>query len=394
MKKKLLWVGDAVCSSGFERATRYTTRALMDEFDVTILGLNYVGDPHNYPCKVYTCWPGGDFSGLGRMQEIVGRVQPDVIVIQQDPWNFPAYLEQIVEGIPVIGAIAVDGKNCRGAMLNGLDLAIFWTEFAREEARLGGHTGKSAVIPLGVDLDIYKPVPDRAALRDEMKMRQVFKLKGLSPDPFIVGVVGRNQPRKRLDLTIEYFAEWVNSREIEDAGLWLHVAPTGDAAYDLKQLAEYYGVMKYVMVPDIDPHYGVTEARLARSYGLFDCLLTTTQGEGFGLPMFEAMACGVPLIVPDWSALGELTKDAAITVPCLTTAATIGSINSIGGIADKDMTVEALDLLYRDRTTREHCRERGLALVAQPKYRWENIGREFTEAVLGVLAEKPEEVTA
>jgi hypothetical protein len=35
----------------------------------------------------------------------------------------------------LVGAIAVDGKNCRGADLNGLDHVIFWTKFAEDEAR-------------------------------------------------------------------------------------------------------------------------------------------------------------------------------------------------------------------------------------------------------------------
>lgn len=36
-----------------------------------------------------------------------------------------------------------------------------------------------------------------------------------------------------------------------------------------------------------------------------NCLLTLTRGEGFGLPILEAAACGLPIIASDWSAHTE-----------------------------------------------------------------------------------------
>ena len=36
-------------------------------------------------------------------------------------------------------------------------------------------------------------------------------------------------------------------------------------------------------------------------YAKMDCMITTTHGEGFGLPMFEFALHGKPIIAPDWS---------------------------------------------------------------------------------------------
>ena len=45
---------------------------------------------------------------------------------------------------------------------------------------------------------------------------------------------------------------------------------------------------------------------MARLYSSFDVLLNPSQGEGFGIPIIEAQACGVPAIVTDHSAMREV----------------------------------------------------------------------------------------
>lgn len=45
-------------------------------------------------------------------------------------------------------------------------------------------------------------------------------------------------------------------------------------------------------------------------YRSADCFVTSTRGEGWGMPIIEAMACGLPVIATDWSAQTDfLTND-------------------------------------------------------------------------------------
>jgi D-inositol-3-phosphate glycosyltransferase len=218
-------------------------------------------------------------------------------------------------------------------------------------------------------------------------------MPGVPADAFLVGVVGRNQLRKRLDLTIEYFAEWVHSWGIEDAYLYLHVAPTGDKGCDIRSLCKWHGLSGRVILAEPHIGQGVPSREMAKVYSALDVYTTTTQGEGWGLPCLEAMACGVPCVVPDWSALGDWTRDAAYKVHCSGTALT-APLNSlaytVGGIADRALFVQALDEMYRRPELRNFHSRKGLELASE--LTWDRTAREFREVLEGVVAGRTEAV--
>lgn len=382
-KRKYLWNGDACIETGFARVTRNVCTPLGAVADVSVLGINYFGDPHGPTCKgphpyaVYPAAGGGDAFGIQRVPALLKEIRPDLLVVMNDPWNVKHYVQRFASALPVVAYMPVDGKNCQGRELNGLSLAIFYTQFGLDEARKGGYSGKATIIPHGVDTSIYRPM-DRAATRERMGIT-----KRLGEDLFIVGNINRNQPRKRLDLTIAYFAEWVKTRRIDNAYLYLHLAPTGDKGWDVRQLCDYYGIGNKLIITSskMVPGVGVSEQYLAGIYNCFDAMMTTTQGEGWGLPTMEAMACGIPQIVPDWAALGEWPGDAVLKVPCTSTAATVNDVNVIGGLADKELMLQALDKLYGDKATRVALGQAGYDRVHRPEFTWENVAKKFELAL-------------
>ncbi len=192
--------------------------------------------------------------------------------------------------------------------------------------------------------------------------------------------MNRNQPRKRLDLTLRAFAEWVHGFDVPDAFLYLHVAPTGDMGYDIDNLAAYYNLHGRIINADPGVFHGASEETLAKTYGIFDVQISTTVGEGWGLTTMEGMACGVPQIVPDWSALGEWAAPAAKLIRCQPVCG-LNKMNQIGGEVSVDNMVTALDHMYHNRTTREIYRDKGLDLVKESRFRWENIAEAFTKEI-------------
>lgn len=386
--RKLLWIGDACYSSGFAKSTHYALQALRETYDISVLGLGYVGDAHEYQqlYKMYTCWPGGDMFGIGRIGQLAKDM--DLVVVQNDLWNVKHYLDALRASgskIPLVAGVPVDGGNCQGYKLNGAALTVFWTEFGRLAAEAGGHTAPAMVIPHGVELETYKPFP-MAAARSILHVAPDSTNK-LRSDSFIVLNVNRNQYRKRMDLTIEYFCEWVKSCKVENAILMLHTCPTGDEEYDLRQLMAYCGLPDNLVFVEPPIPHGFSEQQLMLEYNCADVVVTTTQGEGFGLTTLEAMACGKPVIYPYWAALPEVVGGAGVGVPCTSFAVTPtkgGSghfINTIGGVADKHLFMAALQRVYTDHEFRQTLGEAARVRAEEEQFKWENVGARWVEAL-------------
>lgn len=395
-RRRLLWVGDAVVSSGFARATHHILDRVKDVFDVTVLGLNFQGDPgHGYPYPIYpvrALW-GGDYLGTDRLPSLIKEVKPDVVMFQNDPWNIPAYVNSLrraeVSAPLLAGAIAVDGKNTRGNLLNDLDFCVFWTKFGEHEARMGGFRNLSAVVPLGVDLSVYKPVDRLEAIRE-------MGLPDRLQSAFIIGNVNRNQPRKRLDLMVLAFNKWVNTYAVKDAWLFMHVAPTGDPGWNIEQLMQtlgFNGENSRLILSSPPVGVGVTEHELALTYSVLSAQINCGQGEGFGLTTIEGMACGAVQIVSNNAALGEWTGDAAYKLPCPNECVTPGGINVIGSVSTVDHIVEAFNTLYRSPRMRDELRQRGFELANKAEYRWENIGQAYVDLLNEAIDRKAQSKT-
>ena len=95
-----------------------------------------------------------------------------------------------------------------------------------------------------------------------------------------------------------------------DALLYLHTEISGlFDGVNLPDLIDAVGVPRSaVMFPDQYRvlHYPYPPERMAQIYSALDVLVSPSAGEGFGLCVLEANACGVPAIVSDFSAQPEV----------------------------------------------------------------------------------------
>jgi glycosyltransferase involved in cell wall biosynthesis len=350
-----------------------------------VLGINYRGDPHAYPYPIYPASTGGDAWGIRRLPDLCQRLAPHVLLIQNDPWNLARMFEQMeLTNLPVVAYMPVDSPNLAPKFSRPLDklaCAIWYTQFGLEEARKGGHTGPSEVIHLGVDLDIYHPM-DRAEARRQLRLEQ-----HIPEGAYVVGNVNRNHLRKRLDLTIACFAEWVKRYKHEDAYLHLHCS-TKDVGWDLEQLAEYYGINDRLIITDLamTTWKGISEEDMRAVYCGFDVQLSTTAGEGFGLTTLEGMACGIPQIVPEYAALGEWARGAVQYLPIIDSIAAVHGLNTLPGIVSREATIEALETFYGSEMRRRAYAALGLAKAREPQFRWEHVAQRFDEILQKVLS--------
>lgn len=391
---RLLWIGDAVCISGFARVTHNILPVLSEAgYDIDVIATNYQGTPHNYP---YRIWPAGEDSGAYLTQRLVrfaseqGK-QYDAVIVLDDPWNvsrITSALEDLrerdkIENLPpVIAWVTVDGKNIKSEKLNSTNLyhVSSATAFGVEELINNGFVGgyDLSVTPFGVNTHIYHPL-------DKLESRRLVSSAEIPDDAFIVGAVSTNQLRKRLDLILKYFAEWNSRLSIENAYLYLCLGAANDTGCDVISLVRYYGLRKKVILNTSL----LNEQAMAHVYSSFDVFVSLSQGEGFGLCALEAMACGVPCVLSNWSGYSSwVPDDCAIKVACSSTALS-SPLNAqayvIGGVADRQETVSALHRLYTFPDMRERLRENGLSLASRMS--WKDSGKKLLNVIDKVTAQ-------
>jgi glycosyltransferase involved in cell wall biosynthesis len=157
-------------------------------------------------------------------------------------------------------------------------------------------------VPHGVDTEIYKPY-SRKAMREEV---------GVPRDAFLVGMVAANKgrpSRKGFSQAFQAFARFAEKHD--NAYLYLHtmVQPGLGQGEDIPALLNALGIPSdRVLTTDqyravFNPHPPETMAKI---YSALDVLLNPSMGEGFGITVLEAQACGVPAIVTDFSAMSEV----------------------------------------------------------------------------------------
>lgn len=179
---------------------------------------------------------------------------------------------------------------------------IAMSEFGQLELAKSGLDPMYA--PHGIDTTIFRPLPGAR------------ERAGLPDDKLIVGMVsnnkGRAPSRKAFYESFQAFAMF--HRDHPDSLLYVHSEKEGaDEGIDLEVLATACGIPPEALIFTDQYRYraGMIEpAQMAELYNAFDVLLFCSKGEGFGIPVIEAQACGTPVIVSKFSAQEELVHPA------------------------------------------------------------------------------------
>lgn len=260
--------------------------------------------------------------------------------------------------------------------------------FSRFGQRMCEQAGIEPVyIPHGVDTEVFTPL-DRRESRERL---------GWPQDAFIVGMVAANKgvpSRKAFAQQIEAFARL--RKKHTDAILYLHTTKgeRGELeGMNLPELCAHLGleVGKNVLFAD---QYrlviGYTEQEMAAIYSGMDVLMSVSMGEGFGIPIVEAQACGTPVIVGAWTSMEELCF-AGWMVPkqeadaWWTPLAAYQWVPRIGAIYER---LEAAYGAARDEALRRKAREGALAYSADhiTEYYWRPALAMMRDRVLDVAA--------
>jgi alpha-1,6-mannosyltransferase len=169
------------------------------------------------------------------------------------------------------------------SLAESFDTVVSTTAWAAEEfVRIGA--ARLRLVPLGVDLEEFRPDRRDAALRLRL---------GARPGELLLVHASRLSPDKRSDLALKCLSELLQ----RNISARLVIAGGGPFRADLQQQAAGLPVT----------FLGTLErARLATLLATADVVLTPGPRETFGLTALEALASGTPIVVNRGSALREL----------------------------------------------------------------------------------------
>lgn len=299
-RRKLLWHSNApFAATGYAQQTALFTPRINEHYDLTVSAFyGMEGARLNYGDVMILPGQGGTFGNEtlpGHVHSVFkGNMRGGLVLTLMDVWVLDP---RVIRQLNCCCWVPVDHEPAPPRVIEFFRqsgaIPIAMSPFGKEQLA----EFDPLYVPHGVDTKVYKPNPEEKAR----------KTTGLPKDAFIVGMVAANKgnpSRKCFAEAIQAFK--VFSDRHDDALLYLHTDAKGICdGVDLGPLIDAVGLdIDKVKLPDQYRilHHPFSPELMASIYGSIDVLLAASAGEGFGIPVLEAGACGIPAIVTDFSA--------------------------------------------------------------------------------------------
>ena len=250
--------------------------------------------------------------GFNKIHEYVEMVNPDVVMIYNDPlivmrfiesmkhergkssYKLWVYLDQVYEGIaqPLIETIR-----------DHSDRIYCFSELWKKKFAEYGPFPDVRVLEHAVDPTVFSCMPPSsvASVRTNLSVPS---------DAILFLNANRNSQRKRLDLTLGGFARLLARNPTKPYHLLIltNASPQSGAFYDLQRVfmeelkgqgLDIQGHVRKLLLIDSSPPNLMSDEAINQIYNASDIGVNTSDGEGFGLCQLEHMYTGAPQVVTD-----------------------------------------------------------------------------------------------
>jgi len=309
---KVLWLGDAGAHTGFAKVTEEIGNRLVQTFghDVHCLAVNWRGDYWPTSLKMYmpTSKVQHDIYGRSRYVEMLDLIKPDVIVMVNDPDVIIRHLvdnpwdteRALLRYGRLLTYLPIDGYHNPPAWeaLGNIAKRVAMTKFGQDS--MPG----SELVHHGVDSTTYSPQNKKDAKRQ----------LGFDPDRFLILRVDKNSLRKN------YADSWRALRPIlrkyADIDVHFHCLPNADDGINIRAFISGDEDIRdrLSFSRDLGGFTGWGDSQMASLYSAADLFISTSMGEGFGLTIAEALACGTPVIAQNVSAITEVVGPGGVVL--------------------------------------------------------------------------------
>jgi len=301
LRKKVLVRAPVLTRSGYGEHGRFVLRALRsreDMFEIYIIPINW-GE---------TGWITSDDEERTWMDERIavttaygqsgGQFDISIQVTIPNEWELMAPVNiGVTAGIETTKVAPVWLEK-----VNMMDKVITISEHSKSSLLSTVYEGYNSNTNQPMTLQCVKPVE---IVHYPVKKYEILPDLELNLDyDFNYLAIAQLGPRKNLENTIRWFVEENIDQKV---GLVLKTFIKGESIVDRRHTSHMLSSIlskyperrcKVYLV-----HGEMTDAEIHSLYvhPKIKCVITTTHGEGFGLPLFEAAYSGLPVIAPGWS---------------------------------------------------------------------------------------------
>ena len=395
MNRKLLWVGDDPLSkSGYGRVLNEMLPYLLESFDITILAIGYKG-PHNKgPHKkgIHNNSPNNKIKildstddtsfGFKSIVKVYNDVQPDVLILLNDHKIIWGWLSSLQESCNLSKCKIIPFVCTEYIGISRSDMNIYnetchhilvMANFTGDEMKKRGCNIPYTRLSHGYPQTLTKI--DKTEARDKLN---------IDPNAFIFYSGNRNQPRKRLDIIIRAFVEFLKKYPTKNVLLMMNCGLT-DMGVNIpelyEQLCEDNQIEKYqskiYYCNDTNNASEFNDEDLSLIYSCTNVGITTSTGESFGLIPFEMCLFDVPQIIPNFGGIIETIRHGCIAInpnDFYTYPNVIQSANGTGAIVHYKEVFQAMEMYFIDKKLyQQHCSVVKNNLIG---YSWEEVSKQ------------------
>jgi len=298
MSKKIVVITD-MDESGYKNLCVPLLTGLAElGHEIKVAGIGYKGSEHNYPFSVIPAPTLQDAHAIAHNLHFVW--QPDLYIVAMDIPLQEFFYEKL-KTLPVKYMAITPLENgpltmSWAAILLNMDSIFFISELGKQEAIKAG-LSKAEHLMVGVDTVFWHP----ATPEEKSSLRKGL---GIGEDEFVVLTVADNQERKNLSAGMESIS--LLKQQTDRKVRYIMVTrPDSPVGWKINDYALELGILKDLIVFN----RGLPAKDLWGLYAASDVYLQPSKAEGLGMPVLEAMACGIPCVATNTGALTEVLAE-------------------------------------------------------------------------------------